>query len=57
MTPRTLKDEEIRTDTLDGSAARGPSAKVDDDDDDGTDTDVTDADTSDDDGTDTGDDD
>jgi hypothetical protein len=57
ITPRTLKDEEIRTETPEGSAAGGPSAKVDDDDDDGTDTDITDADTTDDDGTDTGDDD
>lgn len=54
MTPRTLKDEEIRTETPEGSADQGLSAKVDDDDDDGTDTDTTDADTSDDDGTDTG---
>ena len=56
---RTLTDDEIRTESPEGSAAQGLNAKTDDDDDDGTDadTDSTDADASDDDGTDIGDDD
>ena len=54
---RTLTDDEIRTESPEGSAAQGLNAKTDDDDDDGTDTDSTDAGASDEDGTDTGDDD